>query len=137
MRCGSKEKASRPRRFGESSRSEASPITWASLFLCEARGRLWLPRLREAFERRRRPPDPFIDEPRGPRVGGIQEVATVDDERVAHQLAHLRRRKGAEIVPLGHDYGGIGSRKRLGQRLALPCALQKPAGVGDRVPGAH
>src|SRR4051812_44285610 len=52
------------------------------------------------LERGALPTDPFICEACAPCLGGIEQVASVDDQRTRHRLAYLRRREAAELVPL-------------------------------------
>ena len=40
---------------------------------------------------------------------GVEQVAPVDDQRVAHRRAHLLARELAQLGPLGHDHRGVGA----------------------------
>ena len=80
-------------------------------------------------------PIPWYWQPGGPDIGGIQQVAGVDDRRAGHQAGHLGQVQLAKLRPLGqhHQCAGVLARRvrvvaQLQVRVQSDWAL---AGVGQ------
>src|SRR5207247_9792295 len=81
-----------------------------------------------------------IREAERPHLLGRVDVPAVEDDRRAHQAAHLLEVRLAELVPLGDDRQRVSPRKRivasLGERdSALEAPLRRDAGF--RIVGAN
>ena len=73
------------------------------------RFRLALGRLGQDVERRDGAADALVGEAGGAHGSRIEQVAPVDDQRVAHRGAHLLGREVGELRPFRDDHRGVGA----------------------------
>src|SRR3954468_24570831 len=73
------------------------------------------------------PADALVREALVPQEGTVEEVAPVDDERLAHLGLGGGPVELAELGPLGHEYHGVGPVDRLLGRVAHRRAAQEAA----------
>lgn len=61
---------------------------------------------------RDRPADTVISEPERPHLLGVEDVAQVDDARLAHHFLEAAGIEAAELVPFGDDHQHVGAKSR-------------------------
>src|SRR5436853_3258483 len=85
------------------------------------------------------PADALVRETLLLEEGTVEEVAPVDDERLAHPVLDRGPVELAELGPLRDEDGGVGIRESVVGRVAhLRAAQQVPGAIGgDRVVDAH